>query len=417
MNSDTRWRTSSLYELAEYVNGRATKPSEVVRTGVPVVKIADLRNGFGAKTNYVPEESVQARHWIHEGDLLFAWSGSVGIHIYRGPDAALNQHIFRVVAKEGIDQRFLRYLLISQMATFESFVENKKTTMGHVTVRDLKATEVSIPPLPQQHHIAHILGTLDDKIELNRRMNETLEEMARAIFKDWFVDFGPVRAKMEGREAYLPEEIWRLFPDRLVDSELGEVPEGWGVKSLDEIANYRNGLALQKFRPEPVEEHLPVVKIAQLRSGVAGSGEWATSSITPECIIDDGDVVFSWSGSLLVKIWTGGRAALNQHLFKVTSNDYPKWFYLHLTKHHLAEFQSIAADKTTTMGHIKRQHLREARCAVPIRELISIADESLRDLIDQSVANQKTANRTGELRDALLPTLVSGQTTTQGNSN
>ena len=90
-------------------------------------------------------------------------------------------------------------------------------------------------PLCEQRRIAHLLGTLDDKIELNRRMNETLEDMARAIFKDWFVDFGPVRAKMAGREPYLPEEIWRLFPERLVESELGEVPEGWGVKTVDDL--------------------------------------------------------------------------------------------------------------------------------------------------------------------------------------
>ena len=94
---------------------------------------------------------------------------------------------------------------------------------------------VPVPPLPEQRAIAHVLGTLDDKIELNQRTNQTLEEMARAIFQDWFVDFGPVRAKLEGREPYLPPELWDLFPDRLVDSELGEAPEGWGVKALGEV--------------------------------------------------------------------------------------------------------------------------------------------------------------------------------------
>ena len=94
-----------------------------------------------------------------------------------------------------------------------------------------------LPPLAKQRAIAHILGTLDDKIELNRRMNQTLEQMARAIFQDWFVDFGPVRAKLEGRDPYLPEELWALFPDRLVDSELGKIPEGWEVKPLKDDFN------------------------------------------------------------------------------------------------------------------------------------------------------------------------------------
>ena len=300
---------------------------------------------------------------------------------------------------------------LARSPEFREYAINSMTgTSGRqrVPVQALSDFVVNLPPLAEQRRIAHILGTLDDKIELNRRMNETLEEMARAVFKDWFVDFGPVCAKMEGREAYLPEEIWRLFPDRLVDSELGEIPEGWEVKALDEIANYRNGLALQKFRPGPDEDRLPVVKIAQLRSGVPDSGEWSSATITPECVIDNGDVVFSWSGSLLVKVWTGGRAALNQHLFKVTSEVCPKWFYLHFTKYHLAEFQSIAADKTTTMGHIKRQHLRDAKCAVPPPDVLEAVNNRLESLLEQSISNDVSSRRIANLRDALLPMLVSG---------
>ena len=225
---------------------------------------------------------------------------------------------------------------------------------------DIGLVEIPLPLLPEQRAIAHILGTLDDKIELNRRMNQTLEAMARAIFQDWFVAFGPVRAKLEGQDPYLPPELWGLFPDDLVDSELGDIPEGWEVKALDDIADYQNGLALQRFRPGDNEDRLPSVKIAQLRTGKADAGEWARATIRPECIIDNGDVIFSWSGSLMVKVWCGGRAALNQHLFKVTSKVYPRWFYFQRIESHLSDFQSIAADKTTTMGHIKREHLSSA---------------------------------------------------------
>ena len=193
------WIEASLYDVADYINGRPTKPSELCADGVPVIKIAELNRGITDETDRIPAELVEEKHWVTDGDLLFAWSGSVGVYRYHGPRAALNQHIFRVVAKSGIDQGFLRYLLQSQLRTFLDHVENKKTTMGHVTVRDLQLTIVRTPPLPEQHAIAHILGTLDDKIELNRRMSETLEQMARAIFKAWFVDFEPVRAKMEGR--------------------------------------------------------------------------------------------------------------------------------------------------------------------------------------------------------------------------
>ena len=128
---------------------------------------------------------------------------------------------------------------------------NKQTTgLGHVTKRDLENIEAALPDLSEQHAIAHILGTLDDKIELNRRMNETLEEMARALFKSWFVDFDPVRAKMEGRDTGLPPDVAALFPDRLVGSELGEIPEGGEVKTLGELIETSLWQSLESGRPE-----------------------------------------------------------------------------------------------------------------------------------------------------------------------
>ena len=269
--------------------------------------------------------------------------------------------------------------------------------------------EIAIPPLPEQRAIAHILGTLDDKIELNRRMNETLEAMARALFKSWFVDFEPVRAKMAGRATGLPDQIADLFPDRLVSSEPGEIPEGWEVKTLDEIADFRNGLALQKHRPQGSEEWLPVVKIAQLRTGKADGKEMASAGIRPDCIIDDGDVIFSWSGSLLVKVWCGGRAALNQHLFKVTSAKYPKWFVLSCVRSHLAAFQVIAAGKATTMGHIKRHHLSEALCAVPNGQLLMEVNSLMADLLEKRITANIQSRTHAALRDALLPQLISGE--------
>ena len=194
-----------------------------------------------------------------------------------------------------------------------------------------------------------------------------------------------------------------------MDSELGEIPEGWRLKPLDEVARFRNGLALQKFRPSPNAARLPVVKIAQLRAGEANSREWASATITPECIIEDGDIVFSWSGSLLVRTWCGGRAALNQHLFKVTSERYPKWLYLYSVLSHFPEFQRIAADKATTMGHIKRHHLSDALCVVPPDCVIVSTTGLLGGLIDRQVANDVASRSLAALRDVLLPKLVSGE--------
>ena len=147
---------------------------------------------------------------------------------------------------------------------------------------------------------------------------------------------------------------------------------------------------------------------SQLRSGKANSGEWASATIKPDCVIEDGDVVFSWSGSLLVRTWCGGRAALNQHLFKVTSGRYPKWYYLHSILAHFPEFQRIAADKTTTMGHIRRHHLTDALCVVPPDYVLSRVSGVLDGLVERQVANEAESRTLVDLRDALLPKLVSG---------
>ncbi|MDF6974784.1 restriction endonuclease subunit S, partial [Escherichia coli] len=125
------------------------------------------------------------------------------------------------------------------------------------------------------------------------------------------------------------------FPDAFEESELGLVPRGWAVRSLDSFANYLNGLALQKYPPESDDEYLPVIKIAQLRAGSASGADRASSRLKPEYVVHDGDVLFSWSGTLEVELWCGGDGALNQHLFKVTSTEVPKWFYYLSTRHFL----------------------------------------------------------------------------------
>lgn len=251
--------------------------------------------------------------------------------------------------------------------------------------------DVEIPPVEDQRAIAHILGTVDDKIELNRGMNQTLEAMARTLFKSWFVDFDGVS------------------PEDMQESELGLTPKGWRVASLDSIANYLNGLALQKFPPESETEFLPVIKIAQLRSGNTQGADKASARLKPEYIVEDGDVLFSWSGSLEVEVWTSGRGALNQHLFKVTSNEVPKWFYYFATRQHLPEFRTIAAGKATTMGHIQRKHLTDAKIVVPPADAMDGFDKIISPLFEKVIENNLQSRTLTQLRDTLLPKLISGE--------
>jgi type I restriction enzyme S subunit len=262
--------------------------------------------------------------------------------------------------------------------------------------------------LVEQQRIAAILGALDDKIELNRKMNETLEAMAQALFKSWFVDFDPVRAKSERRDTGLPEPIAALFPSSFEDSELGKIPTSWSVRGLDEIAHFLNGLAMQKFPPVG-PRYLPVIKIAQLRAGETTGADKASADLAPEYVVEDGDVLFSWSGSLECVLWAGGRGALNQHLFKVTSDKFPKWFYYLGIHQHLEDFRHTAAGKATTMGHIQRHHLTDAKLPIPSPELLRAMSVILQPIIGSIWKRKVQSRNLADERDMLLPKLISGE--------
>lgn len=268
-----------------------------------------------------------------------------------------------------------------------------------------------VPPFTSfRSNTVDLLEEIEKRERLLRETNATLEAIARTLFKSWFVDFDPVRAKQEGRAPEgMDEATAALFPDGFEESEQRLVPRGWRARSLDSFADYLNGLALQKFPAEGEDEYLPVIKIAQLRAGNTQNADRASTKLKAEYVVRDGDVLFSWSGSLEVELWCGGEGALNQHLFKVTSSEVPKWFYYLATRHHLPEFREIAAHKATTMGHIQRKHLTEAKIAVPSPEVLTRLTEFVAPLIELRIENAVRIRSLGELRDSLLPRLISGQ--------
>ncbi|WJS76568.1 restriction endonuclease subunit S [Xanthomonas oryzae pv. oryzae] len=289
------------------------------------------------------------------------------------------------------DVFFVEYLFRSLRQKIQSEHVGTGSVQDNINLQTLERLALIVPPVEEQRAISKILCMLDDRIELNSRMNNTLEAMARALFKFWFVDFDDVS------------------PDDMQKSELGLIPKGWRAASLDSIAHYLNGLALQKFPPESEIEFLPVIKIAQLRAGNTQNADKASARLKSEYIVEDGDVLFSWSGTLEVEVWTGGRGALNQHLFKVTSTEVPKWFYYFATREHLPDFRTIAAGKATTMGHIQRKHLADAKVAVPPTDAMGKFDRTIAPLFEQIINNALQSRTLAQLRDILLPKLISGE--------
>ena len=410
--------TTELAELCEQVIDCPHSTPVWMDAGVIVLRSSNIRNGRLDLSNpsYTDEYHYQERSRrakVQAGDLVITREAPMG-EVCLIPDdlkCCLGQRMVMLRPDhERCDGKYLLYALQSNRVQNEiRSHEGTGSTVSNLRIPVLKSLPIPTPDLANQKAIAHILGTLDDKIELNRKTNETLEAMAKALFKSWFVDFDPVRAKAEGRPAGLPAEISDLFPDSFEDSELGDIPSGWEVKALDEIAHFLNGLALQKFPPEDGAATLPVIKIAQLKKGDSTGADRCSTSVPEEYVVRDGDLLFSWSGSLAVDIWSGGDGALNQHLFKVTSKTYNKWFFFQWVKHHLPVFQEIAQGKATTMGHIQRHHLTEAKTLIPAPSLLAAMDSVFAPLLDRAFGLRRQSSELSSIRDALLPKLISGE--------
>ena len=276
---------------------------------------------------------------------------------------------------------YIYYVLTQKEITehLQAIAEQSVSAYPSLKPSDIENLEMLLPDIDIQKSIVTILSVIDEKIKQNTEINNNLEQQAKAIFSNEFLT-------------------------------LETLPDGWKQASLIDIADYLNGLAMQKYRPTADETGIPVLKIKELRQGCCDdNSELCSPSIKSEYIIHDGDVIFSWSGSLLVDFWCGGICGLNQHLFKVTSNKYNKWFYYAWTKHHLDRFIAVAVDKATTMGHIKRDELSKADVLIPNEADYKRIETLLQPIYDLIIANRIENKKLVETRDFLLPRLISGE--------
>jgi len=261
----------------------------------------------------------------------------------------------------------------------EAIAEQSVSAYPSIKPSDIENLEIFIPDIDTQTKIVKIISVIDEKIKKNREINNNLEQQAKTIFENEF-----------------------LFLEFL--------PKDWKQGNLLNIANYLNGLAMQKYRPAIDEEGIPVLKIKELRQGYCDdNSELCSTNIKPEYIIHDSDVIFSWSGSLLVDFWCGGTCGLNQHLFKVTSDKYDKWFYYAWTKHHLEHFITVATDKATTMGHIKRDELEKAKVIIPNSTDYKRIGVLLQPIYEFIIKNRIENKKLIFLRNTILPKLMSGE--------
>lgn len=363
-------------------------------------------------------------------------------------DSVTNQQINTIlVDQQKWNPEYIYYLLSTKQQLLKDIAGGSATPIlnkGH-----FGKVEVEVPSKGAQDEAARILGAFDAKIRLNHQINQTLEQMAQAIFKSWFVDFEPVKAKIaalgaggsaaDAERAAMqaisgkdvdqlaqmatdqPEQYAELqataalFPAAMQASELGEVPEGWEALPLYDTAEYVNGAAFKARDFSSDNSGLPIVKIAELKQGISSTTKFTTGDFKGKYRIDSGDVLYSWSGSpetsLEVFRWFGGEGWLNQHIFKLnfdgSQNIHFAYFLLKQIKPLLV---STAKQKQTTgLGHVTVADMKRIRVPCPDKDLLKAFSRLVSPIYDRGSEAIKESVTLANLRDSLLPKLLSGE--------
>lgn len=402
---------TKLGNIADIYDGPHATPKKI-ENGKYFLSISSLDNGSLdlSKSAFISDKDFikwTKRVQPQKGDLLFSYETRLGEAALM-PDnlqACLGRRMGLLRPKK--DKVIPQYLLFAYLSPEFQKVIRKNTikgaTVDRIALNELGNFPIYIPDLKTQQSIAAVLSALDKKIALNKQINTRLEEMAKTLYDYWFVQFDFPDAdgkpyKSSGGEMVFDETLKR------------EIPKGWEVKSLWKIAKYFNGLALQKYRPEnELDDFLPVIKIREMNEGVSSNTERAKTNIPKEAIIDDGDILFSWSATLEIKIWSQGKGALNQHIFKVTSSEYPKYFFYFELLNYLKHFKMIADLRKTTMGHITQDHLKQAYICIPSQPLLEKLEKIVTPIFQKMLITQKQNHQLTQLRDFLLPMLMNGQ--------
>lgn len=300
--------------------------------------------------------------------------------------------------------KFMAFYLRSPM--FRKIMTNNAVMTLRASLNEaiFSYLDLLLPDFDDQVKAGDLLYLLNEKIEINKRINAELEVMAKTLYDYWFVQFDFPDANGKPYKTSGGKMVYNSALKR-------EIPEGWSDASLVDIATFTNGIACQKYYPNGDEPTYKVIKIREFSSGFDDSSESVHQSVPKKVVVNDGDILFSWSATLEVKLWSGGVGVLNQHIFKITSENYPTTFFYFETLKYLEYFKMVADLRKTTMGHITKEHLVASRIAIPPKDIIQIMDIKLSPIIKKMVANHQQNIELEKLRDWLLPMLMNGQVT------
>lgn len=419
------WDESTLADVCTQVtDGTHDSPKPVVSGGYPLVTGKAIKNrqiDFSVTYNISDEDhqKVISRSKANIDDILFSNIGnSIGDLVRVNTTAAFsikNVALFKPDQSK-VTPRFLEYYLLSELV--QNFI--KSSTRGSaqlfIGLGSLRGFPIALPPLGEQVEIGSLLGALDDRIALLRETNATLEAIAQALFKSWFVDFDPVHAKARGEPPHgMDDATAALFPDSFEESELGMIPKGWRVESVYSIADFINGASYKAFEPNALRRGLPIIKIAELKAGVTAQTGFSDLEMPEKYRISSGEILFSWSGnpdtSIDTFVWSYDDAWLNQHIFKVVpAGSEERAFVLLALKYLKPVFTELARNKQTTgLGHVTVADLKRLQIVKPTPQILAAWNEVVAPVIDRAFTMIQQAQTLAQLRDTLLPKLISGQ--------
>ena len=414
------WRECRIGEIANIVGGSTPSTADPSNFNgeIPWLTPKDLS---GPHERYVSRgernlsrkglESCSAQ-LLPTGTVLFTSRAPIGyVAIAKNP-MATNQGFRNLIPKPGLDSEFLYYWLRAHTQELQRHASG--STFQELTGSALAQIRICVPPLPEQRAIAHILGTLDDKIELNRRLSETLEQMARALFKAWFVDFEPVRAKMEGRwrrgESLpgLPTHLYDLFPDRLVDSELGEIPEGWGVGTLGDVADHIR----RNVQPGQIEPQTPYIALEHMPRRCIALSDWGAAEGIESNKFEfrKGEILFGKLRPYFHKVGVAPVDGVCSTDIVVVAPKTPHWFAFVLYVVSSDEFVEYtnAGSTGTKMPRTSWVEMARYDIVLPPEAIAQAFTEMVRPGVDRIIAATHESRTLAALRDTLLPMLISG---------
>lgn len=424
----SEWRISKIRELAKVKGGkRLPKGNKLSEEGTshPYIRVVDFSDGRISLSNllYVPEEVFPSikRYTVDSGNVVISIVGTIGLVATIPPElhkASLTENAAKImIANSNVDPYYLFWYLKSPFGQYEIQRNTVGSTQPKLPLYGIENIDVRYPLFPEQRAISHILGSLDDKIESNRRMNKTLEEMARAIFKSWFVDFDPVRAKAEGRDTGLPDEIAALFPNSLQDSELGEIPNGWEVKPLTKSIDFKEGPGIRNWQYTNSDEGTRFINIRCIKNGDLDlnnanriHNEEAFGKYRHFQLRED-DLVVSTSGTL-------GRSAIvrPEHLPLVLNTSVIRMRPIppNCTLPYLVGYVDTRLQRELeryASGSVQRNfgpmHLEQIRMLVPPRQVLEVHEEFAGEWLRMSSRLRSESSTLASLRDTLLPKLIS----------